>query len=119
MSGRKSVIVPELNFKNEEADQRLIPHIHYSISQGVKRSVVISNDTDVFALGLGLQELWIIFGIGDKTGFLLLHLSLYEIRVPKCKVIRVPKYKAHILVQTSKTDCKKPAINPNPELYLQ
>ena len=94
--------MPELNSKIEEADQRLIPHIHYSITQGAERSVVISNDTDVFALlihylpdflGLGLQELWIMFGVGDKTRFLPLHLLLYKIGVPKCKVI----YKAHIL----------------------
>ena len=49
-SDKKSVIVPELNSKIEEADQILIPHIHYSISQGAKRSVVILNDTDVFTL---------------------------------------------------------------------
>ena len=50
LSDRKSVIVPELNSKIEEADQRLIPYIHFSISQGAKQSVVISNDTDLFAL---------------------------------------------------------------------
>ena len=99
----------------------------YSISQGAKRSVVISNDTDVFALlihylpdfsELGLQELWIMFGVGDKTRFLPLHLLLYKIGVPKCKVI----YKAHILTgsdSTSKIGSKKSAINPSPELYLQ
>ena len=116
-----------MNSKTEEADQRLIPHVHYSISHGPKWSVVISNDTDVFAfliyyltdfLGLGLQELWIMFGIGDKTRFLPLHLLLYKIGVPKCKVI----YKAHILTasdSTSKIGSKKSAINANPELYLQ
>ena len=124
---RKIVIVPELNSKIEDADQKLIPHIHYSISQGAKRSVVISNDTDVFALlihylldflGLGLQELWIMFGVGDKTLFLLLHLLLYKIGVPKCKVI----YKAHILNgsdSTSKIGSKKSPINANSELHLQ
>ena len=50
LSDRKSVIVPELNSKIEEVDQRLIPYIHFSISQGAKQSVVISNDTDLFAL---------------------------------------------------------------------
>ena len=125
-SDKKSTIVPELNSKIEEADQRLIPHIHYSISQGAKRSVVISNDTDVFALlihylpdllGLGLQKLWLMFGIGDKTRILPLHLLLYKIRVPKCKVI----YKAHVLTgagSASKIGSKQSAINVNPELYL-
>ena len=50
LSDRKSVIVPEVNSKIEEANERLIPHMHCSVSQGAKRSVVISNDTDVFAL---------------------------------------------------------------------
>ena len=113
-SDSKIVIVPELYSKIEEADQRLIPHIHYSVSQGAKRSAVISNNTDVFALlihylpdflCLGLQELWIMFGVGDKTRFLPLHLLLYKIGVPKCKVI----YKAHISNgsdSTSKIDSK-------------
>ena len=126
-SDKKSAIVPELNSKIEEADQRLIPHIHYSISQGAKRSVVISNDTDASAslihylpdfLGLGLQEIWIMFGIDDKTRFLPLHLSLYKIGVPKCKVI----YKAHILTgadSTSNIGSKQSVINANPELYIQ
>ena len=119
--------MPELNSKIEKADQRLIPHIHYSISHGAKRSVVISNDTDVFALpihylpeflGPGLQELWIMFGVGDKKQFLPLHLLLFKIGVPKCKVI----CKAHILTGsdlTSNIGPKKSAINAYPELYLQ
>ena len=119
--------MPELNSKIEEAVQRLIPHIHYSISQGAKRSAVISNDIDVSALlihylpdflGLGLKKLWIMFGVGDKTRFPLLHLSLYKIGVPKCKVI----YKAHILTgsySTSKIDSEKSAISANSKLYLQ
>ena len=49
-SDKESAIVPKLNSKIEEADQRLIPHIHYSISQCTKRSAAISKDTDVFAL---------------------------------------------------------------------
>ena len=126
-SDKKRAIVPELNSKIEEADQRLIPHIHYSITQGAKRSVVISNDTDVFALlihylpdflGLDLQELWIMFGVGDKTRFLALHLLLYKIGVPRCKVI----YKTHILTGadlTSKIGSKQSAINANPDMYLQ
>ena len=119
--------MPVFNSKIEEADQRLIPHIHYSISQGAKQSAVISNDTDAFALlihylpdflDLGFQELWIMSGVGDKTRFLPLYILLYKIGVPKCKVI----YKAHILTDSyliSKIGSKKSAINANPELYLQ
>ena len=123
LSDRKSIVVPELNSKIEKADQRLIPHIHYLISHGAKRSVVISNDTDVFALpihylpdflGPGLQELWIMFGVGDKKQFLPLQILLFKIGVPKCKVI----CKAHILTgsdSTSNIGSKKSAINAYPE----
>ena len=59
-----------------------------------------------------------MFGVGDKTRFLPLHLLLYKIGVPKCQVI----YKAHILTgadSTNKIGSKQSAINANPELYLQ
>ena len=59
-----------------------------------------------------------MFGFGEETQFLPLHLLLYKIRVPKCKVI----YRALILTgsdSTSKISSKKSAINANPELYLQ
>ena len=59
-----------------------------------------------------------MFGFGEETQFLPLHLLLYKIRVPKCKVI----YRALILTgsdSTSKIGSKKSAINANPELYLQ
>ena len=59
-----------------------------------------------------------MFGVGDKTRFLPLHLLLYKIGVPKCQVI----HKAHILTgadSTNKIGSKQSAINANPELYLQ
>ena len=34
----------------EEADVRVIPHIHKAVSNGVERVVVLSNDTDVVVL---------------------------------------------------------------------
>ena len=34
----------------EEADARIIPHIAASIEEGLKRFVVLSNDTDVLVL---------------------------------------------------------------------
>ena len=59
-----------------------------------------------------------MIGVGDKIRFLQLHLLMYKIGVPKCKVI----YKAHILTGSdliSKIGSKKSEINANPELYLQ
>ena len=59
-----------------------------------------------------------MIGVGDKIRFLQLHLLMYKIGVPKCKVI----YKGHILTGSdliSKIGSKKSEINANPELYLQ
>ena len=55
-----------------------------------------------------------MIGVGDKIRFLQLHLLMYKIGVPKCKVI----YKAHILTGSdliSKIGSKKSEINANPE----
>ena len=41
-SDKKSAIVPELNSKIEEADQRLIPHIYYSISPNLRRFIKLT-----------------------------------------------------------------------------
>ena len=66
-----NVQVNELNSFLEEADLRLIPHIHHAIIQGIQRVLVVSYDTDVFALvlyytpefvDLGAKEVWIMFG---------------------------------------------------------
>lgn len=40
----------ELNSTTEEADLRMMPHIYHAVLHGIKRAVVVSNDTDVLAL---------------------------------------------------------------------
>ena len=60
----------------EEADTRIIPHLYYEASNGHKRFVVVSNDTDAVVLILsythlllskGLKELWIKYGVSDNV----------------------------------------------------
>ena len=96
------VQLSDLNFSLEEADLRLIPHIHHTLLQGAQRVVIASNDTDVFALiiyytpeffKLGAKEIWIMFGIGDKSRFLPRHTLFQKLGASLCKVI----FKAHVL----------------------
>ena len=72
----------------EEADVRIIPHLHTAVMHGCKRAIVLSNDTDVFALLLyyihefmsnGLSELWMKFGTDDTSRFIPLHLIASQI----------------------------------------
>ena len=66
----------------EEADQRIIPHLHKAVTEGCKRVIVLRNDTDVLALlfyythefmSNGLFELWMKFGTGGSSRFIPLH----------------------------------------------
>ena len=86
----------ELNLFLEEADTRIIPYIYFNILNDYKRIVVISNDTDFFALILhymflfshkGINELWLKFGIGIYTQMLPMHIMHSNIGHEICSVI--------------------------------
>ena len=75
--------VKELNCWIEEADDKIIHRVDFPIrKQGIKRFVVLSNDTDSFFkllrytplfFSCGAQELWLQYGIGECTRMLPLH----------------------------------------------
>ena len=80
--------IEELNVDIEEADSRLIPHIFYQSKNATKRVLVSSNDTDVFVLLVhyfakfsyqGLQELWILFGTGEKSRYIPIHTLISKV----------------------------------------
>ena len=80
----------------EEADTRIIPDIYYNILNGYKQIVVISNDTDVFALILfsmslfldkGIKELWLKFGTGSYTRMLPMYMMHSNIGHEMCSLI--------------------------------
>ena len=119
---------PELDSCLEEADVRIFPHALHAIKQcSITRVVVLSNDTDVVVLGLhfyhlfmanGLQELWIRFGIGEKTRFLPGHLLAERWGEEMCDVLPA----AHSLTGcdiTSKFGTKAAAIKADPVLHLK
>lgn len=117
----KETVLPDLALSCEEADTRIVPHVNWAIRNGAKRVVVLSNDTDVVVLLLrfmanfmshGLRELWVRFGVGDKTRFLPLHVLLLKLGEDVCKVL----IKVHILTgcdSTSKIGTKQAAMKQN------
>ena len=122
-----NVQVNELNSNLEEADLRLIPHLHHAIIQGIQRVLAVSNDTDVFALvlyytpefvDLGAKEVWIMFGAGEKSRFLPMHILFQKLGPSSCKII----FKAHVLSGcdvTSKLGTKPASLNAKPGVYLR
>ena len=75
--------IPDLCNWIEEADDRLVVHVEWVVRvKQCKRVIVVSNDTDTFALllyytphllALGMKEFWQQYGIGEKRRMLLLH----------------------------------------------
>ena len=72
----------DLALTSQEADQRIIPHLHKTVTEDCKKAIVLCNDTDVLALLLyyihefmsnELSELWMKFGIGESSRFIPLH----------------------------------------------
>ena len=114
----------------EEADSRIISHIHRSLtSQGYKTFVVLSNDTDVLVLILhyfkqfknfGIEKVWIRMGSeATKTRRLIPLHQMYK---------RMPKPLNKVLLAThvgtgcdalSKIGTKLAALNAIPEMFLE
>ena len=118
---------PDLDSKIEEADSRIIPHVEKAVMKGVKRVIVHSNDTDVlvyplyyihYFINLGVEELWIKYGTGDKSRHIPVHKLGCVLGTQLCKVI----LKSHVLTGsdvTSKVGTKAAALNSEPEKYLE
>ena len=78
-------VIPELELNYEEADCRLIPHIHWNVLSfpSCDCAVTISNDTDVLVLLIhyfqewnqdGLQQLWFEIGTGASKSLIPVHI---------------------------------------------
>ena len=110
----------------DEADIRIIPHVMDAVSCGNRNIVVLSNDTDVIVLLPyyidvfhlhGLQQLWVLAGIGDSTRFIPLHTLAARMVTPLCKVLPA----VHSLTgcdTTSKIGTKAAVLKCNPVIYL-
>ena len=98
----------------------------YSCKKKCKRIVVVSNDTDTFALllysipyfqTLGLKEIWQLYGTDEKRRMLLLHQAVTFLGAPLAKTV----IKTHILTGNdcmSKVGMKHASLVSNPVQYL-
>ena len=120
--------ITELNNWIEEADGKLPVHAEYAIrTQGFRRLVILSNDTDSVVyllrhiphfLSLGCHELWLQYGTGDSQKMIPLHEQSIKLGPPMSKVL----VKVHILTGDdimSKIGTKHAAYIMNPVKYLE
>jgi hypothetical protein len=87
--------IPELLNWIEEADARLVVHVEWAVRvKQCGRVVILSNDTDTFALllryishiqTLGLQEMWQQYGTEEKRRMLPLHHAVSQRGAPLAK----------------------------------
>ena len=108
----------ELYFSTEEADSRIITHIAKACQEEVKRVVIIPSDTIVaiYSLAyhqkfceLGIQELWVKFGIEDGHRNIPIHKLKQQLHWEKCSAL----LEAYILTgcdETSKIVSEVPAM---------
>ena len=119
--------IPDLFNWIEEADARLVVHVEWVVRvKQCKRVVVVSNDTDTFALllyhtpyllALGMMEIWQQYGTGEKQCMLPLHQAVSNLRTPLAKTV----IKGHILTGDdcmSKVGTKHAAMASDPVKYL-
>ena len=107
--------IPDVLNWIEEADDRLLVHVEWAVCvKQCKRAVVVSNDTDTFAL---LKEIWQQYGTGEKRCMLPLHQAVSNLGAPLAKTM----IKAHILTgddYMSKVGTKHAAMASDPVQYL-
>ena len=119
--------IPKLLNWTEEADSRLVLHVEWAVRvKQCQRVVVLSNDTDTFALLLhyaphlqtqGLKELWQQYGTGERRRILPLHQAVSQLGAPLANTV----IKAHILTGDdcmSKVGTKHAAMTCDPVQYL-
>ena len=76
---------------HEEADTRMLLHAYHSSVCGARNVMIRTVDTDVVVIALshfdslGLNELWIAFGVGDKLRYIAIHTIVTTLGIEKCK----------------------------------
>lgn len=119
--------IPDLLNWIEEADARLLVHVDWAVRvKQCKRAVIVSNDTDTFALllhyspyfhELGMKEIWQQYGTGERRRMLPLHQAVSRLGASLSKTV----IKAHILTGDdcmSKVGTKHAAMASDPVQYL-
>ena len=117
----------DLNLMIEETNSCIIPHIQKVVMRGVRRVIVHSNDTYIvvyllyyihYFINLGIEDLWIKSGTGNKSRNILVQKLGVVHGTQLCKVI----LKSHVLTDcdmNSKVRMKAAALNSESEHYLE
>ncbi len=126
LAGSPASDLSDLNNWQEEADSRIISHVHWAVGRGCERAIVVSNDTDTVILLLryislfkegGLQELWVQYGTGEKRRMIPLHVMHLKLGEELCRVL----IKAHVTTgddALSKVGTKHAALVCRPAMLL-
>ena len=94
--GPDELSVEVLDSWEEEADNKVINHTMWSVNNGRKRVVVLSNDCDTLMLLLrymekfmsnGLEELWLQYGGGERKRMIPLHTWYNALGARWCKTL--------------------------------
>ena len=114
---------PDLYAMIEEANSCVILHILKAVMRGVRQIIVHSNDNGVavyllycihYFISQGIKDLWIKFGIGDRSKHIPVHKLGIVLGTQLCKII----LKSHVLTGcdvTSKVGTKAATIKSEPE----
>ena len=128
VKAEKITTMKELNSSIEEADCRIIPHTIHAAKSGKEKVIIYSNDTDVavYAItymskckSLNCNEVWLLFGSGEKSRYLPIHTLAYKMGYTLSSSILL---KVHVLTGcdvTSKLGTKPTALKSSPENYLE
>ena len=75
---------------HEEADNTIFVYLNRALSMGLKRVLIKCNDADVVVIAiaqyqdLGIDELWVEFGVGRKKRWLTIHTYAKHLGRLKC-----------------------------------
>ena len=91
------IVRNEITCSHEEADTRMFVHLKHGIEKDfIKTACILANDTDVVAIAisffcelklLGLEQLWVSFGLGNKRRWIPIHTISSHLGPAKSKCI--------------------------------
>ena len=117
----------DLDSMIEEADLHIIPDIQKTFKRGVHLVIVHLNDSDVvvfllcyihYFINLDIEDLWVIFRIGDKSRHIPVHKLEAVLGTQICKAT----LKSHVLIGcdvSSRVGTKAAGLNSEPEQYVE
>ena len=122
-------LIDQLICNIEEADQRLIKHIFWSVKKEKKTTFIVrSKDTDVMMLLInyvnkfikaGMRKLWQEVGVGDNKRYVPVHHMYDRIPKPLIREVLLACYIGTGCDYLSKVGTKLSALSALPENFLK